>query len=251
QALAATTALELGVDVSGLDAVLITGWPGTRASLWQQAGRAGRRGLDSVAVLIGRDDPLDHYLVHNPDAVFGQTAEATVLDPDNPYVLAPHLCAAAQETPLTEHDIDMFGPSAPDVLAELESQRMLRRRSSGWFWVRRGWPQDLADLRGSGGPQVQLVEPCTGRLLGTVDAGRAHAAAHTGAVYVHQGETYLVEQFDLDENIAFASAATLDYTTTARELVDLRILGVERTARWGEARLCFGAVEVSSQVVAF
>jgi DEAD/DEAH box helicase domain-containing protein len=251
QALAATTALELGVDVSGLDAVLIAGWPGTRASFWQQAGRAGRSGLASVAVLIGRDDPLDHYLVRNPEAVFGETAEATVLDPDNPYVLAPHLCAAAQETPITDDDIGMFGSAAPAVLAELESQRMLRRRSAGWFWVRRGWPQDLADLRGSGGPQVQLVETGTGRLLGTVDAARAHSVAHAGAVYVHQGETYLVEQLDLDEHVAFVRAATLDYTTTARDVTDLRILGVERSTQWGEARLCFGDVEVSSQVVAF
>ncbi|HSK96946.1 MAG TPA: Zn-binding domain-containing protein, partial [Euzebyales bacterium] len=251
RALAATTALELGVDVSGLDAVLIAGWPGTRASLWQQAGRAGRRGLESVAVLIGRDDPLDHYLVHNPEAVFGPTAEATVLDPHNPYVLAPHLCAAAQETPLTDDDVTMFGPAATEVLADLESRRMLRRRSTGWFWVRRGWPQDLADLRGSGGPEVQLVETGTGRLLGTVDAGRAHAVAHAGAVYVHQGETYLVEQLDLDDNVAFARAAILDYTTTARDVTNLRILGVERSAPWGTAMLCFGDVEVSSQVVAF
>jgi DEAD/DEAH box helicase domain-containing protein len=251
RALAATTALELGVDVAGLDAVVIAGWPGTRASLWQQAGRAGRSGQESLAVLIARDDPLDTYLVRHPDAIFGHPAEATVLDPDNPYVLAPHLCAAAQESPLTDKDVDLFGPSAPQVLAALEGEKVLRRRSSGWHWVRSGWAQDLADLRGSGEPIVQLVEASTGRLLGTVDAGRAHAAVHDGAVYVHQGDTYIVERLDLDDHVAFVRPETVDYTTTARDVTDLRILAIDRQVGWGEARLSFGSVEVSSQVVAY
>jgi DEAD/DEAH box helicase domain-containing protein len=251
RALAATTALELGVDVAGLDAVVIAGWPGTRASLWQQAGRAGRAGQDSLAVLVARDDPLDTYLVRHPEAVFGHPAEATVLDPDNPYILAPHLCAAAQESPLTDADVDLFGPAAPEVLSALEAEKVLRRRTSGWHWVSRGWAHDLADLRGSGEPIVQLVEPSTGRLLGTVDGGRAHAAVHNGAVYVHQGETYLVERLDLDEHVAFVRPETVDYTTTARDVTDLRVLDVEHTEPWGDARLCFGSVEVSSQVVSY
>src|SRR5690606_6849639 len=143
RAVAATTALELGVDIAGLDAVIIAGWPGTRASLWQQAGRAGRSGRGSIAVLVARDDPLDHYLVQHPEAIFDQGTEATVLDPDNPYVLAPHLCAAAQEAPLTDADVALFGESARDVLSALETERLLRRRSSGWYWVQRGWAHDL------------------------------------------------------------------------------------------------------------
>ncbi|MFN2626928.1 MAG: DEAD/DEAH box helicase, partial [Mycobacteriales bacterium] len=126
-AVAATNALELGVDISGLDAVVITGFPGTVASMWQQAGRAGRGGAPALAVFVARDDPLDSYLVHHPDALFGRPVEATVLDPDNPYVLGPHLCAAAAELPLAEPgDIELFGPTTPDLLADLVRRGLLR-----------------------------------------------------------------------------------------------------------------------------
>jgi DEAD/DEAH box helicase domain-containing protein len=248
---AATNALELGVDIAGLDAVLMAGWPGTRASLWQQAGRAGRAGQEALAVFVARDDPLDTYVVTHPTAIFGQSVEATVLDPDNPYVLAPHLCAAAAESPLTDDDATLFGPSAPQVLASLERRRLLRRRASGWYWTRRDWAPDLADLRGTGGQPVRLVETGTGRLLGTVDHARAHSTVHTGAVYVHQGETYLVEDLDLDEGLAIVRPDAPDYTTTARDITDLRVLGEARSVEWGPARLVFGSVEVSSQVVSY
>lgn len=251
RALAATTALELGVDVSGLDSVVIAGWPGTRASLWQQAGRAGRRGADALAVLIARDDPLDQYFVHHPEAIFGTPTEATVLDPDNPYVLGPHLCAAAQESPLTDHDITLFGPAAPDVVASLDRQRLLRRRASGWHWVGRGWAADLADLRGSAGAVVHLVEEKTGRLLGTVDPGRAHATVHAGAVYVHQSETYIVERLDLEESVAFVRPDAVDYTTVARDVTEMRIVEVDQRESLGAGTLHLGTVDVSNQVVGY
>ena len=248
---AATNALELGVDIAGLDAVLMAGWPGTRASLWQQAGRAGRAGQEALAVFIARDDPLDTYVVTHPAVVFGQSVEATVLDPDNPYVLAPHLCAAAAESPLSDDEVALFGPSASEVLATLERRRLLRRRASGWYWTRRDWATDLADLRGTGGQPVRLLEAKTGRLLGTVDPSRAHATVHHGAVYVHQGETYVVDELDLAEGLAVVRPDAPDYTTTARDITDLRVRHEERSVEWGAARLVFGSVEVSSQVVSY
>lgn len=249
--LASTNALELGVDVSGLDSVIICGWPGTRASLWQQAGRAGRSGQDALAVLIARDDPLDTYLVHHPSAIFGTPVEATVLDPDNPYVLAPHLCAAAAELPLTDDDLPMFGPSTREVVADLVRRGLLRHRPAGWFWTKRERASDLADIRGAGGPPVQVVESSTGRLLGTVDEPSAHTTVHEGAVYLHQGETYVVESLDLADSVALVSAADPDYSTTARDVTDISILETLRTTTWGEASLCFGTVEVTQQVVSY
>ncbi|WP_371497970.1 DEAD/DEAH box helicase [Kitasatospora sp. NBC_00374] len=250
--LASTSALELGVDVSGLDAVLMAGYPGTRASLWQQAGRAGREAQGALAVLIARDDPLDTYLVHHPEALFATPVEATVLDPDNPHVLAPHLCAAAAELPLTEPDLALFGPSTGPLLPVLEQRGLLRRRGDGsWYWTRRERAVDRVDLRGSGGSPVQIVEAPTGRLLGTVDAAAAHTTVHTGAVHLHQGRTYLVRDLDLETSVALVEQADPPYTTAARDITSISVLSTDTTEPWGEARLSFGSVEVVNQVVGY
>ena len=245
---AATNALELGVDVAGLDAVILSGWPGTVASVWQQAGRAGRAGQGALAVFVARDDPLDTYLVHHPAALFGRPVETTVLDPSNPYVLGPHLCCAAAELPLTEADLDLF-PGALDVLPDLVRRGLLRSRAKGWFWTSREKPD--ADLRGAGGPPVRLVETSTGRLLGTVDASSAHSQAHTGAVYLHQGESYVVEELDLEEAVAFVRPDEPDYSTSARDITDIRIASTIRTAAFEGVTLSFGSVDVTHQVVAY
>jgi DEAD/DEAH box helicase domain-containing protein len=248
---AATNALELGVDISGLDAVLITGWPGTRASLWQQAGRAGRAGQPALAVLVARDDPLDTYLVHHPEAIFGRPVESTVLDPDNPYVLGPHLACAAQELPLTDADLARFGPAAEGLLADLVRRGLLRRRANGWYWAKRESAADLVDIRGTGGPPVRIVEGSTGRLLGTVDAGAAHPTVHRGAIYLHQGEAFLVRELDLDDGVAIVDPDAPDWTTSARDLTEISVVDTLRGERWGDAQLSFGTVEVARQVVAF
>jgi DEAD/DEAH box helicase domain-containing protein len=249
--MASTNALELGVDVSGLDAVLVTGWPGTRASLWQQAGRAGRSGGDALAVLIARDDPLDTYLVHHPDAVFGRPVEAAVLDPDNPHVVGPHLAAAAAEMPLTVTDLPLFGPAAPAAIDGLVDAGLLRQRPAGWFWTRRERAAALADLRGTGGAPVRICEAATGRLIGTVDTAAAHSTVHAGAVYLHQGETYLVRALDLDDSIALVDAETPDWSTSARDHTDIAITSTALSIGRGGVALSLGSVDVTQQVVSF
>ena len=248
---AATNALELGVDVAGLDAVVLTGWPGTVASVWQQAGRAGRAGQGALAVFVARDDPLDTYLVHHPEALFGRPVEATVLDPANPYVLGPHLCCAAAELPLTDDDLALFGDREHVLLllADLVRRGLLRHRPKGWFWTSRERPQ--ADLRGTGGPPVRLVEVGTGRLLGTVDSAASHSQAHTGAVYLHQGETYVVERLDLDEAVALVRRDDPDHSTSAREVTDIRVVEELRSRQLAGVRLALVTVDVTHQVVAF
>ncbi len=249
-ALAATPALELGVNITGLDAVLIAGWPGTRAALWQQAGRAGRARRDCLAILIARDDPLDTYLVHHPEALLHRPVEATVLDPANPYILAPHLCAAAAELPLTSSDLEMFGPAAPGVIADLAGRGTLRDRGGLWHLtgLRRA---PLTGLRGAGGQSIRIVEEATGRLVGTMDEPSAHALVHAGAVYPHQGELYLVRQLNLDDGVALVEAGDPGYVTSAREVTEIEIAAEHRQVDWDGGAVHFGEVMVRRQVVAF
>ncbi|WP_308121888.1 DEAD/DEAH box helicase [Actinotalea ferrariae] len=251
RALATTNALELGVDISGLDAVLIAGWPGTRVSLWQQAGRAGRAGADGLVALIAREDPLDTYLVNHPEAIFAAPVEATVFDPTNPYVLAPHLCAAAGELPLRTDDLPLFGPGTAELLDVLVERGALRRRTSGWYWTHAEPAARLTDLRGSGGEPVRVVEEATGRLLGTVDAGAADATVHPGAVYVHQGATFVVEDLDLETSVAVVRPKDVDYGTWSRWLTSIEIRGVREERVAGPVRWGFGPVDVTTQVVSY
>ncbi len=250
-AVCATNALELGIDIQGLDAVVLAGYPGTRASMWQQLGRAGRGDEGGMGIMVARDDPLDTYLVTHPEMLLGAPVEATVFDPDNPFVLAPHLCAAAQELPLTDADIELFGPSTARVIGLLARDGLLRRRSRGWFWTRRERAADLLDIRSSGGAPVRVVETDTGRVLGTVDAASSHATVHTGAVYLHFGDSYLVDAFDPLDGVAQVSRADPEYSTSARDITTVDVRAVERTEQWGRARVHLGAVEVTSRTVAY
>jgi DEAD/DEAH box helicase domain-containing protein len=251
RALATTNALELGVDISGLDAVVIAGWPGTRVSLWQQAGRAGRAGADGLVILVAREDPLDTYVVHHPEAVLDAPVEATVFDPGNPYVLAPHLCAAAAETPLRAEELDLFGPHTRELLDVLVAQGALRRRPSGWYWTHPESATRLTDLRGTGGDPVRVVESATGRLLGTVDAASADSTVHDGAVYVHQGASYVVSELNLADGIALAERRDVDYGTWSRWLTTVEIQETLQEQHWGPITWGFGVVDVTSQVMSY
>jgi len=248
---AATNALELGIDLVGVDAVLVGGWPGTRATFWQQVGRAGRDGRQAMAAFLAGEDPLERYVVSHPEVLVDAPVERTVLDPSNPYVLEPQLCAAAAESPLRPGEVDGLGPQVRAALDRLSSAGTLRARPDGWFWPRRESAAARTDLRGGGGPAVRLVEADTGRLLGTVDAARAPATVHAGAVYVHQGTAYGVSELDLDDAVAFVVPATGDYDTVARSVSSVRVVHEQRRLAWGEATVSLGVVDVTSQVLSY
>ncbi len=247
---ASTNALELGIDISGLDAVVLSGFPGTLASLWQQAGRAGRAGHESLAVFVAADDPLDHYLAHNPAAIFGRPVEASVFDPANPYVLGPQLRMAAAECPLTEADLVLFGgPAARCSVAALVAAGDLRARPDGWYWTHRHRPD--VDLRSGRDSPVTIVEAETGRVLGTVDGAASHSTVHTGALYVHQGASYVVDEFDLDQAVALVHAEEPEWTTRAQQVTDLRIVSTARSSTYGGVGVHRGIVDVTDQVVSY
>jgi DEAD/DEAH box helicase domain-containing protein len=248
---AATNALELGIDLVGMDAVLVSGWPGTRANFWQQVGRAGRDGRPAVAAFLGGDDPLEQYVVTHPEVLVGAPVERTVLDPSNPFVLEPQLCAAAAEVPIRPEEVDSLGPQVAATLDRLAERGLLRARPDGWFWPRRESAAARTDLRGTGGRAVRLVELDTGRLLGTVDHARAPATVHPGAVYVHQGAVFTVTELDLDDAVALVVPAQGDHDTVARSVASVDLVDEQHRQAWGVATVSLGTVDVTSRVVAY
>jgi DEAD/DEAH box helicase domain-containing protein len=249
---AATQALELGIDVSGLDAVVLAGWPGTTASFWQRVGRAGRRGGPAIAVLVAEEDPLDQYLLRHPDALLDRPPEDAAIDPGNPYLLGPHLRCACQEAPLTVDEArDRFGDGAPALLAADVEAGTLRLRAGRHHYAARGRAAAEVSLRTTG-RQVRIVDTTTGAVIGDVDEARAHRQVHTGALYLHQGELHKIEELDLDRGVALASRSTeTDLTTRVRVDTDVSIVSVGRQRTLGDASACLGPVTVTTQVTGF
>ncbi|SNS50407.1 DEAD/DEAH box helicase [Rhodococcoides kyotonense] len=249
---ATTNALELGVDIAGLDAVVVAGFPGTVASFWQQAGRSGRRGEGSLVALVARDDPLDTYLVHHPNALLDKPIEATVTDPTNPYLLGPQLLCAAAELPITADEAAEL--DAEPVLEALAADGLVRKRPHGWFITPDGQkyaPHASVNIRGGSGTEVAIVDGVTGRMLGTVDAGRAPATVHPGAVHIHQGESFVVDDLNLEDGLALVHPEQPDWNTSARETTDISVTAVHSQAMLGDVTLALVQVNVTHQVVGY
>ncbi len=250
-AVASTSALELGIDIGSLDAAVLTGYPGTRASMWQQAGRAGRRGESSMAFLVAQDDPLDQYLVQHPEDLFRKPPEAAVIDPTNPYVLGPHLACAAREHPLAAEELTFFGDTAPLLAAELqESGELVERRGRLHAAVGTA-PHTSVDIRSASGSLFTIVEFGTGILLGTVDESRAFVQVHPGAIYLHQGEQFEVAELDLERKVALVRRSDADWYTQSRDTTDIEVLDVLAESKIGETPMFFGSVRVTNHIVAF
>lgn len=251
RALATTNALELGIDISGLDTVVMSGWPGTHASFRQQMGRAGRASQDGIAVLIARDDPLDQYLAENVAGLLEQPVEAQVFDPSNPYILSGHVCAAASELPLTADDAQIFGFQTTEHFDELVEAGLLTYRSGAWRWnVALGASaHELVDIRG-GGSEISIIEGSTGSLLGTVSAGQADTTVHPQAVYIHQGSPFIVESLDAERAIVEPyrdeEIRTFAVAETAVEIVETK-----HEVPLRDGVLAFGDVLVASRVTGY
>ncbi|MBC8137590.1 MAG: DEAD/DEAH box helicase, partial [Fibrella sp.] len=257
----ATNALELGVDIGGVDACVMTGYPGTVASTWQQAGRAGRGKEGSLAVLIAADNPLDQFLMRRPDYFFGKAHEHAALDQTNRHILGGHLLCAAYERPLDDDDLRLFGgEKARSVANRLCEEEALsaRRGTSGsdcgdrFVYAGQVYPASLVNIRSASGNQYSILDASRGnKVIGNEDEGKVFETLHPGAVYLHMGETFLVEDLDTANFRAHVRPASAGYFTEPRSESFTEIRRVVATKEWGETVAYFGEVTVTSQVVGF
>lgn len=248
-----TNALEWGVDVGGLDVVVMAGYPGSITSTWQQAGRAGRRGREALIVLVAQDDPLDQYLMRHPEYLFGQPVEKVRLNPMNPSILRAHLCCAAHEKPLETNDYTLFGDAETcmGAIVDLMNEGKLGAREGRWYYFGGGYPAADVSIRTASGEAVMIWDAEKGTELGRVEMERAYRAVHPGAIYLHQGESYFIESLDDDRRIAMASPVDVDYYTEPQLQVSLQVLHTSSTRRAGAVEVGRGEVQVSEQVVGF
>jgi DEAD/DEAH box helicase domain-containing protein len=204
-----------------------------------------------LVLLVARDDPLDTYLVHHPAALLDRPVEATVTDPSNPYILGPHLACAAAEQPLTDAEAEGVWGSPTALLQELCNAGVLRRRPRGWYLAAGQRPHREVNLRGSGGVLVAVVEASTGRMLGTVEGSRAPATVHPGAVHLHQGESYVVDELDLEHGLALVHAEDPDWYTSVREVSDIAIVRMIEHSAHGDVEVALAEVDVTGQVIGY
>jgi len=217
-----TNALELGVDIGGLDAVVMIGAPPTLASAWQQAGRAGRKGRPSVAILVAYNETVDQYLMHHPDFFFGRSPEAACVDPHNPYILAQQLGCAAHELPLGPGDAERFGAQTLEVLEALEDAGETRSIDGRTYWASAEFPAARVNLRQISGDTYTIMNvKRSNAVIGSVDAISALELLYPEAIYLHEGETFYVRELDLKQKVAFVEPREVDYYT--QPVLDTRI----------------------------
>ncbi len=247
----ATSALELGIDVGGLDAIVVNGFPGTLASFRQQIGRAGRGERGSATVLVAGDDQLDQWYAAHPRELLERPAEAAIANPDNPFVLTAQVGCAAHELPIEPTDEQWFGPGLDDAVRELVLGDLLKPRDGRMYWAAQQPPAPGVGLRNGSGTEYELVDQA-GETIGTVDSGRVFQVAHPGAVYLHQGRQYRVETLETEHHRAVLEAADdLDEYTRTREETDLTIVTAEQTTPAGRGTAALGAVEVTTSVTGY
>jgi len=253
RAVVATNALELGIDIGRLDACLMVGYPGTIASTWQQAGRAGRRAAASVAVLLAGASPLDQYIIRHPDYFFGRPPERALLNPDNPVIALAHLRCAAFELPFEEGESLGRFPHTQEALAFLAEEGLLRFSRGRWHYaVPADYPAGEVGLRTAGADTFAVVDMSReGAVVGLVDGPRAPAVLHEGAIYLHGGATYLVRRLDWEGRRAEVEPVQADYYTQAGVSTTVAVIGVAQEAVGPTMRKACGRVRITSQVTGY
>ena len=245
-----TNALELGIDIGSLDSVIISGYPGTIISTWQQAGRAGRGIGESFATLVAFQGPLDQYFMKHPRVFFGRPGEHAIIDESNLYIVSGHLMCAASELPikLAEEKI-YFGDGAQEILKALEKEGLVQSTPNGWVYTGKRRATETVSLNNISSEVFKII--CEGHLLETMDRAQAYREAHKGAVLLHQGQTYIVENLDLKNSVAQAKKREVDYHTEAMKIVDIKILEKVEEKEIGSFTVSFGDVEVNEEYVGY
>jgi DEAD/DEAH box helicase domain-containing protein len=252
RAVVATNALELGIDIGSLDVAIMAGYPGTIASSWQRAGRAGRRRGVSCAVLVASSRPLDQFIIKNPDYFFSGSPEHAYIQPDNLEILVNHLKCAAFELPVRAGEV--FGDSNLSLICErLAEAGYLHRSGEYWYWTQEAYPADTVSLRSVSSDNFVIIdEGGMPEVIGEVDFSSALTTVHPKAIYLHGGQQYHVERLDFEERKAYVRKVDVDYFTQAIRYTQVKKLEAEETAPiQGPAAKSHGDVQIRSQVVGF
>jgi DEAD/DEAH box helicase domain-containing protein len=253
RAVAATNALELGIDIGQLSAAVLVGYPGTIASTWQQMGRAGRRRERALAILVATSAALDQFIVRHPEYLLRQGAEEARTNPDNLLVLASHIKCAAFELPL--RDGETFGPTTlPEILAYLEDAQVLHHEDDAWHYIADAYPAEDVSLRSASQENVVIIDTTDPRprVLGEIDLPSAPAFVHEDAIYIHLGQQYHVDRLDWEERKAYVRRVEVDYYTDAQIATDLRVLAeFGRSPSAGAPEAAHGEVTVTFRPTIF
>jgi len=256
QGVVSTNALELGIDIGGLDASVVAGFPGSFNSFWQQSGRAGRRGGTSVSVFIASVSPIDQFIMNDPQWFFRKSAEEAHIDPDNPYILTDHVKCACFELPFTDEELDedrMYGENAKDALEYLQEAGIVRHTSEKWHWANRSYPAEGVSLRSAGADNVVIIDVTEGRnsVIGEMDRPSAKEMIFVNAVYIHRGRQYMVESLDIESKKCLVREAEVNYFTDGLVKTDIKVLTEDEKFVYAGGEGVLSDVLVRSQVTKF
>jgi DEAD/DEAH box helicase domain-containing protein len=246
-----TSALELGIDIGGLDASILAGFPGSIASTWQRAGRAGRRSMVSLSILVASSSPMDQYIIQHPEYFFGKSPESGWVDPDNIYILMDQLKCAVFELPFSKDDL--FKGDVQNLLAYLEENGVIRFTGDKWYWSERSYPAEKVSLRTATAENVVIVNTTGGknRVIGEMDRPSAKELLHGNAIYIHSGDQYIVKSLDLEEKRCYVEETNVNYYTDTIVKTDIKLLHKDSEESFFHMAVVIGDILVRTQVTRF